>query len=113
MDQRSRRVLRQYPGPPGETNDPTSRLNSKRRRLSAKSKNPSHSPKAESKQPQEHLAVGPALRILQLNVEGLSAPKRSLIEVLAFQHSIDVICLQETHIGTEEAGRYTINGFVR
>ena len=55
--------------------------------------------------------MGPALRILQLNVEGLSAAKRSLIEVLASQHSIDVICLQETHIGTEEAGHYTINGF--
>ncbi|KAJ8356769.1 hypothetical protein SKAU_G00195630 [Synaphobranchus kaupii] len=102
-----------YPGPPGETNDPTNRLNSERRRLRAKSRNPSHSPQPESrsnKQPQEHLAVGPALRILQLNAEGLSAAKRSLIEVLASQHSIDVICLQETHIGTEEAGRY-IDGF--
>ena len=44
---RSRRVPRQYPGPPGETNDPTSRLNSTRRCPRAKSKNPSLSPKAE------------------------------------------------------------------
>ena len=43
------------------------------------------------------LAVGLALRILQLNVEGLSAAKRSIIRNIAERHSIDVICLQETH----------------
>ena len=40
--------------------------------------------------------IGPALRILQLNVEGLSAAKRSIISTIADQHNIDVICLQET-----------------
>ena len=43
-------------------------------------------------------AVGPALRIMQLNVEGLSAGKRHIIESLAEIHHIDVICLQETHV---------------
>jgi len=41
-------------------------------------------------------AVGPALRIMQLNVEGLSAAKRHIIQSLAEIHHIDVICLQET-----------------
>jgi len=34
----------------------------------------------------DFLAVGPALRILQLNVEGLSAAKRSIIRDLAERH---------------------------
>ena len=56
-------------------------------------------------------AIGPALRILQLNVEGLSAAKRSLISTLSARHEIDIICLQETHVAVEEAGRYPIDGF--
>jgi len=46
-------------------------------------------------------AVGPALCIMQLNVEGLSAAKRHIIESLAETHHIDVICLQETHVNDE------------
>ena len=38
-------------------------------------------------------AVGPALRIMQLNVEGLSAAKRRIIQSLAEIHHIDVICI--------------------
>jgi len=56
-------------------------------------------------------AIGPALRILQLNVEGLSAAKRTLISNLAHRYSVDVICLQETHVANQVAGRYTIGGF--
>jgi len=37
-----------------------------------------------------------ALVILQLNVEGLSAAKRSIIRDIAGRHNVDVICLQET-----------------
>jgi len=40
-------------------------------------------------------AVGPALCIMQLNVEGLSAAKCHIIQSLAEIHHIDVICLQE------------------
>ena len=43
----------------------------------------------------DFLAVGPALRILQLVVEGLSAAKRSIIQHIAERHNVDVICLQE------------------
>jgi len=35
-------------------------------------------------------AVGPALHIMQLNVEGLSAAKRCVIQSLAETHHIDV-----------------------
>ena len=38
-------------------------------------------------------AVGPALRIMQLSVEGLSAAKCHIIQSLAEIHHIDVICL--------------------
>jgi len=43
----------------------------------------------------DFLAVGPTLRILQLNVEDLSAAKRSIIQGIAERHNVDVICLQE------------------
>ena len=56
-------------------------------------------------------AVGPALRIIQLNVEGLSAAKRHIIQSLAEIHHIDVICLQETHVNDDKSDRLTISGF--
>ena len=59
----------------------------------------------------DFLAVGPALRILQLNVEGLSAAKRSVISSIAVQEKIDIICLQETHVVGDIASRFTITGF--
>ena len=46
----------------------------------------------------DFVAVGPALRILQLNVEDLSAAKCSIIRNIAERHNVDVICLQETHV---------------
>ena len=48
-------------------------------------------------------AIGLALRIMQLNVEGLSAAKRHIIESLAEIHHIDVICLQETHVNDDKS----------
>lgn len=59
----------------------------------------------------DFLAVGPALRILQLNVEGLSAAKRSIIRSLAEKERIDVICLQETHVDEDRAERFQIPDF--
>ena len=44
----------------------------------------------------DFLAVGPALRILQLNVVGLSAAKRSIIQHIAERHNVDVICLKNS-----------------
>ena len=56
-------------------------------------------------------AVGPALRIMQFNVEGLSAAKRPIIQSLAEIHHIDVICLQKTHVNDDKSDRLTISGF--
>jgi len=56
-------------------------------------------------------AVGPALRILQLNVEGLSAAKRGIISSIADGQKIDIICLQETHVNVDKASRFSIEGF--
>jgi len=56
-------------------------------------------------------AIGPALRIMQLNVEGLSAAKRRIIQSLAEIHHIDDICLQETHVNEDKSDRLTISGF--
>ena len=109
MDQRSRRVPREYPPgpvPDGETNDPTSRPNSV-------PLNPGPSIQQQARRPgsSDFLAIGPGLRIFQLNVEGLSASKRSLIEELVTKHDIDVICLQETHIEDDVASRFYITGY--
>ena len=48
---------------------------------------------------------------MQLNVEGLSAAKRHIIESMAEIHHIDVICLQETHVNDDKSDRLTISGF--
>src|SRR5206468_43301 len=55
--------------------------------------------------------VGPALRILQLNVESLSATKRNVISVIADKQDIDIICLQETHVDKNKASLFSIPGF--
>ncbi len=59
----------------------------------------------------DFLAVGSALRIMQLNVEGLSAAKRCVIQTLAEKHHVDVVCLQETHVNVDESSRFAISGF--
>jgi len=48
---------------------------------------------------------------MQLNVEGLSAAKRHIIQSLAEIHYIDVICLQETHVNDDMSDHLTISGF--
>ena len=62
-------------------------------------------------EPNDFQAKGPAFRVLQLNVEGLSAAKRTLISSMALLHEADVICLQETHVPDLTAGRYSIAGY--
>ena len=66
MDQRSRRAPREYPL--GETNDPNSTANSSIHNL----------------------------KILSLNVEGLTNAKKDVIEHIAQTHAVHVIFLQET-----------------
>ena len=46
-------------------------------------------------------AVGPAMRILQLNVEAVSVAKRGIISLIAEQ-KVDIICPQETHVNDDE-----------
>ena len=45
-------------------------------------------------------AIGPALRIMQLNVEGLSAAKRHIIQLLAEIHHILHIREEEVSVNT-------------
>jgi len=59
----------------------------------------------------DFLAVGPAVRILQLNIEGLLAAKHSIISTIADRQHIDVICLQETHIDVDPSSCFSIGGF--
>ena len=74
--------------------------------------NPGPSAKKDPHVPDRNFqVVGPALRILQLNVEGLSATKRSVINVIADKQDIDIICLQETHVDTDKASLFSIPGF--
>jgi len=94
---------------PRETNDPAQQIEFVR----STEMNPDHTLQSspESSPTSDFQAIGPALRILQLNVEGLSSAKRTIISAIARKQKVDIICLQETHIPTEEAGRYTIDGF--
>ena len=108
MDQRPRRAPRKYPGMPGETNDPTS---SGPNSNSARNPGPPPRINLNDTPPQDFQAVGPAIRLLQLNVEGLSAAKRNIICELAHSHNIDIICLQETHVEDDIADRFTIPDF--
>ena len=48
------------------------------------------------------------MRILQLNVKGLSAAKRGIISLIAEQRKVDIICLQETHVNDDKASRFSI-----
>jgi len=58
----------------------------------------------------DFLAIGLALRIMQLNFEGLSAAKREVISSIAERKKIDVICLEETHVDVDKTNRFSIAG---
>ena len=88
MDQRSRCIPREYPGSPVETKDPN------------RSPNSETDPDTDlNHQGANHvfLDIGPAIRILQLNIEGTSAAKREILSTICSKHNIDIICLQEVH----------------
>ena len=81
-------------------------------RIQNQDHNPGPSAKEDPHLPdRDFQVVGPALRILQLNVEGLSATKRSAISVIAGKQDIDIICLQETHVDKGKGSRFFIPGF--
>lgn len=56
-------------------------------------------------------AIGPSLRIFQLNIEGLSSAKRDYLSNELKNYNIDVIVLQETRIPPERGTNTTIAGF--
>ena len=45
---------------------------------------------------------GPALTIMSFNIEGLSAAKQQLVADLSKKHECAVLCIQETHRGTDD-----------
>lgn len=57
--------------------------------------------------------IGPALRICQINVEGMSRAKGEYISKLAAEEDLNVILMQETHTATHEdlESRGVITGF--
>jgi len=61
----------------------------------------------------DFLAIGPALQIMQLNVEGLSATKCEVISCIAERQKIDaiIICLEETHVDVDKTNRFSIAVF--
>ena len=78
MDQRSRRIPREYPGSPGQTKDPN------------RSPNSETDPGTDlNHKGADHvfLDIGPAIRILQLNIEGISAAKREILSTICSKHN--------------------------
>ena len=55
--------------------------------------------------------LGPALTVLSFNVEGFSTAKQSLLAQMCSNLQCDVLCLQETHRGSNNI-RPTIPGMV-
>ena len=94
-----------------EANDPPSRPNSS----TTPTKNPGQvsQPTADPNESvtSDFQAIGSALRVLQLNVGGLSAAKREILRDLAKRHKADIVCLQETHVAVQTTERYFIEGF--
>ena len=93
MDQRSCRTPGEYPGSPGETDDPTS--------LPNPAPDPGHDLEHQEAG-NVFLDIDPAVRILQLNIEGISAAKREILATTCSTEKVDVICLQEVHVGAND-----------
>ena len=103
MDQRSRRIHRNYPGSPGETKDPNRSPNSEM----DPGNDLNHTGADHA-----FLDIGPAIRILQLNIEGISAAKREILSTICSKHKIDIICLQEVHAKADvSSGRLVIDNY--
>ena len=103
MDQRSRSIPREYPGSPGETKNPN------------RSPNSETDPGTDLNQQGAHrvfLDIGPAIRILQLNIEGISAAKREIMSTICSTHQLDIICHQEVHSKADiSRGRHVIDNY--
>jgi len=61
---------------------------------------------------EEEISLGNSIKILNLNIEGLSMAKCEYLEKLLMNHDIDVLLLQETHVGADAPpSRYTVQGY--
>src|SRR5206468_9274274 len=81
-------------------------------RIQNQDQNPGPSAKEDPHVPdRDFQVVDPALRILQLNVQGLSATKSSVISFIEDKQHIDIIYLQETHVDKDKASLFSIPGF--
>lgn len=54
--------------------------------------------------------IGDSLRIMQLNIEGISVPKCGVLENSLHEEKIDVVALQETHLA-QEGTRSAVRGY--
>lgn len=58
--------------------------------------------------------IGDMIRVMQLNIEGISKPKCKVLAKLLYEETIDIVAIQETHLSQEgprsEVGGYTIVG---
>ncbi len=54
--------------------------------------------------------IGDSIRIMQLNIEGISTPKCEFLENSLHDEKIDIVALQETHI-TQEGPRSAVRGY--
>lgn len=59
----------------------------------------------------DHISVGKGFNIYQLNIEGASASKSEYLSRKAYDHKVDVIVVQETHINRGE--EYHTRGLVK
>ena len=59
-----------------------------------------------------HIPLGRQIRILSLNVEGISRPKCDVLAKMCRENKIDLVLLQETHLKeTDPTSRATIGGY--
>lgn len=59
-----------------------------------------------------NLTIGASIRILSLNIEGISMAKCEYLTHLLKKHDVDIVLLQETHLDDNQApSRYNIRGY--
>lgn len=61
----------------------------------------------------DHINLGEGLNIYQFNIEGAYAPKSEYLSRKVYDHKVDVIAVQETHINKAEEyhTRGLVNGY--
>ena len=66
----------------------------------------------EAERRDSSIRIGDQTRVLSLNIEGISAAKCQILSVLLEKHEVDIVLLQETHLGRGAAkSRQRIDGY--